>query len=538
MENNYVLAMYDVRGIQDYIFRTPRIKDAIGASAIVENIITDALKEAVHQVKLSADEYCLEWFHDGTGPVVPFCLDDKVKVQVLYIGGGNGYVLIDEDLCKEINQSMAKYVMEVSYSLQLSIATVPKKDNYSTDYYKLQKKMQKVKGNMPLSKPIGALPVMKVDAKTGYAIADEKHGDGTENVLKREKTEKLREESERAKYILDNYITEKDNDSILALVHIDGNNMGMRMRNLIQDKKDYTEAVNVMRQVSYQINHSYQSVFDKMEEHFNHDIQIKNKKNSYFLMKVLVAGDDITYLCNAQIALHTVEYYCQHIAGCSMTGGTDADSIRDYGFSVCAGIALFHSHFPFHAAYVVAEECCESAKKRAKEDIYKEELSTGEFRIGNWVDFQICKNIQAKALSAVRRKEYLTSAGESLLLRPYHIKVTQDIQTKQAIPREFEYEFLKRALQYFSNEKNSEKNLPRSFAKELRNAYSMGREQVGLLQNFLHSRNWKMPGELNGGEDEFYVEVSPVNAEMVLPTALWYDALEILDYYGLLEGKK
>ena len=40
-----VLAMYDVRGIQNYIYRTPHIKDAMGASIIIEDIIVNALED-------------------------------------------------------------------------------------------------------------------------------------------------------------------------------------------------------------------------------------------------------------------------------------------------------------------------------------------------------------------------------------------------------------------------------------------------------------------------------------------------------------
>ena len=38
----YYLVMYDVRGIQNYIYRTAKIKDAIGGSALVADIICDA----------------------------------------------------------------------------------------------------------------------------------------------------------------------------------------------------------------------------------------------------------------------------------------------------------------------------------------------------------------------------------------------------------------------------------------------------------------------------------------------------------------
>ena len=41
------LYMYDVRGIQDYIFRTNKVKEIIGASIIVEKVIIDLFKDAV-----------------------------------------------------------------------------------------------------------------------------------------------------------------------------------------------------------------------------------------------------------------------------------------------------------------------------------------------------------------------------------------------------------------------------------------------------------------------------------------------------------
>lgn len=70
MENNHtansqsggkVLAMYDIRGIQDYIYRTPHIKDAMGASLIIEDILKNALREACKNLKLKPEETDLEW---------------------------------------------------------------------------------------------------------------------------------------------------------------------------------------------------------------------------------------------------------------------------------------------------------------------------------------------------------------------------------------------------------------------------------------------------------------------------------------------
>ena len=102
MEEN-VVAMYDVRGIQKYIYKTAKVKDAIGASDLVEGIIDEALQKAVQMCGLSEEQTDLFWKEaiDELGcekrkrkKYIPkeYKEDDKKKVQVLFIGGGNGFV--------------------------------------------------------------------------------------------------------------------------------------------------------------------------------------------------------------------------------------------------------------------------------------------------------------------------------------------------------------------------------------------------------------------------------------------------------------
>lgn len=59
------IAMYEIRGIQDFIFLTVEVKDAIGAATIVENTITDALGYAVKRLiskgELLSERVELEW---------------------------------------------------------------------------------------------------------------------------------------------------------------------------------------------------------------------------------------------------------------------------------------------------------------------------------------------------------------------------------------------------------------------------------------------------------------------------------------------
>lgn len=513
MNEKRVLAAYDVRGIQSYIFKMPKIKDAIGASNMIENMIENALQYAaetlIAQGVLKRKDCQLKWCDANE---YFFYEENSSKIQVLFIGGGNAYVLFESaELCKKINRLMSKYVLDKTYSLQLAIAMVEVTGDYSVNYLNLQHNLISTKANMKLSRPLAAMPFMQVETNTGYPLTDKKVLD---NYVSSETYEKRKQEKIVTKHIseedkiLDSYKQEK---GTLAVVHLDGNNMGLRIRSLIEGKKDYTEAINEMRKISFHINTSYKKVFEEMQQKFNVDGKL-------VIRKIIVAGDDITYICAAEAALASVEYFCKNITkytmiGCGETLSTDEErqeAVTKYGFSVCAGIAYMKSHFPFWVAYETAEECCSSAKERAKQPVHME----GE-RVGNFVDFQVCKNIHASDIEAVREKEYMTASGENLCLRPYFIETDMDYGFAKNRERAYTFSNLKQWITYFSNEAN----IPRNFAKQLRNTYSQGENKVQLLQNFLESRNHKMPD----GTNESYIVLDKEK------TAKWYDALELMD---------
>lgn len=531
------LAMYDVRGIQDYIYKTAKVQDAIGASAIVEDIISEALKDAVEKESLSYD---LEWY-DENG-VLPYDVSkaSDTDVQVLYIGGGNAFVSFqDEDICQRVNHRMSRYVLEKTYSLQLAIAVTDQTENYAKDYKNIFDEMVREKANMEVSKPFGALPVMDVEIKTGLPACpvEKKDGDkaiGTsrETYLKKAKEDQVRDLIQRAK-IFDNYVESKGVDSTLAVVHIDGNNMGLRIRKLIGTTEDYETAVNKMREISYCINHSYKSVYEQMENHFNGYAGKGDGKKQYNVLKILTAGDDITYVCKGKYALSTVEYFCREIGKKTMNGGKNEKDIYLYGFSVCAGVAYIGSHFPFSVGYEVAEACCDSAKDMAKKpenmlpvdqdgkvitNVDGTAKSGVSYKIGNWVDFQICKNIHTGDLDKTRKLEYVTSHNEKLLIRPYELPLLNLKSREGAINK---YENLKCNIRYFQNDKK----IPHSHAKKLRNLYSSGQEVVNEFAAFLASRGWKMPD----GTVNMYTEDNQ---------ALWYDALELFDGFEEVDVEK
>ncbi len=525
-DNRAVLVMYDVRGIQNYIFKTSKVKDAIGASAIVEDIIENAIAYACKTKDISDSDIELEWCNTD-GPIA-YTEKDR-RVQVLYIGGGNAYLIYEsKELAVEISRIMARYTIDNTYSLQLAVAITDKTDSYKDDYRRLNEEMIRIKERMVVSKPLDALPIMEVEKKTGFPITSiEKYKDSliklsTESDLKRRagKSKRNLDGVSEVERILDSYTTRKGSDSMIAIVHIDGNNMGSRIRGLVEGIDDYKEAISLMRTISYNINNSYKAVFNNMADHYNNLIdnsQFGKKDNmNCFVMKILTAGDDITYVCNAKIAIATVEYFVKHIMEYGMLGMNGEKKNR---FSVCAGIAYINSHFPFNIGYAVAEECCNVAKKRAKE---KGNLVDGE--IGNWLDFQVCKNIHTLNLELTRNREYITRTGEKLYKRPYYIKTTDAFKRQDDNrDRREDIESFKEEMRIVNGDgkKGSadKKVIGRSFAKRLRNTYPIGEARVDELASFLRSRVSSFP-------DDLYYTDRDGNR-----TAIYYDALEMMDYY-------
>ena len=81
-----VLAMYDVRGIQSYIFKSNAAKEIVGASALVERIITEGLQEYIRTQETSKDScrYMTDWTQDDPKA---FLENPEVEMQILFIGG-------------------------------------------------------------------------------------------------------------------------------------------------------------------------------------------------------------------------------------------------------------------------------------------------------------------------------------------------------------------------------------------------------------------------------------------------------------------
>lgn len=392
------LYMYDVRGIQNYIFRTNKVKEIIGASMMVEDLILRLFERSADKLNLrvkSRVTYQNELLFSFTD-------EDNLDAEVLYYGGGNLLVLYHDELkAHEVSRLMCIDLVKETYSLQLAVASVEAQDenSYKEDYQKLRKEMERVKVNMPMSAPVSGFPITLNDPQTGSPFSQYAYDQKMtyESFRKRDFFEKHRLQKQIPN--IENFGS-KDGESLIAVVHIDGNEMGKRIRDKMSKVTSYHQAANVSRGISDEIKNLFtdkalKTVQDKVSE-FCTKAKIKGKDLDEAFREIIHAGDDITFVCNARIAMACVKEFMNVLE-------------KDGRYHACAGMYITHTHFPFARAYEYCEQLCASAKALSR------------IKPGNYVDFHVNYSGILNDIDDIRDKYYCDMFKHQLIARPYHI---------------------------------------------------------------------------------------------------------------------
>lgn len=414
-----VIAVYDIRGIQDFIFRTNRVKDIIGASDIVARVLTDSIR-AWFEEQQDAPAFRFDWL-DGQGApgqAFAFDADDGVRAEVLYIGGGNAYVAYrDARLAEQANRFIARRVLRETHTLSLASACVYMTDDYLSDQRRLMQRLARVKAEGRTARAVAGFPFTVEEQGSGLPCVRYEDGGrqriSTETLRKRERYQELAARQKAPYFALefDKMVEQKGRNSILAVVHLDGNSLGSGIQAHMQGCGDYAEAVLRMRKLSAQITDTFeQVVFQAMVQCLaEKGIDPNDRKNPLPMRPIIMAGDDLTFICRADLALDLTQACLDAVSTRNLAGDTPPGS----GFSACAGIVYANSHFPFSQSYALAEELCALAKQKAKT-----QAASTNGRVGSYVDFHICYKGNVDDIESLRGREYVTREGQLLLQRP------------------------------------------------------------------------------------------------------------------------
>lgn len=439
------LYMYDVRGIQDYVFRTNKVKEIIGASRLVNDLIKGLFLEVASEKELKIVDKISS--HDS----LQFSLDSdnsQIDAEIMYYGGGNLLVLFEkQEDGDDLSHRMCLELTKKTYSLQLAVASVEVhgEESYKEDYQALQKEMEKVKANMPTSLPVSGFPITFNDPLTGFPFSKVLDGEKVtyESFVKRESYKEYSKTHRVSNKELE------EGDRLVAIVHLDGNNMGNHIQEKMKNIHTYHEAAVAARTISEEIEHLFvETCLKEVEEKVPQFCkQVGIDKEGAF-RKIIGAGDDITFQCHGKIALLCVK--------------TFMDILKREGdkYHACAGIFICHSHFPFSRGYYYAEQLCDNAKKKNREYMNKD-MSKDT----NFIDFQTNYTGLINDIDYIRDHLYVSHNGKAIYGRPYHVGDSLD--------REDIYEL----DELFSILKEL-KSLPRNKLKNLREAFYVSEHQV------------------------------------------------------------
>ncbi len=415
MCEKYVLAMYDIRGKQEFIFRTNKLKEIAGGSAVIRDLYKDYLFPVSGKTENGNTK--IFYYKDENGNTIPnrdFTPKEFEKHisegyigEVVYDGGGNFLLLFKSmEIFKDITYEFTKAVMREVGTLQVlgTAVEIDNFDNYKEDQRRLRLKHSENEASESTIAPWVTLPISMIDRRTGMAITQRYDGIecSKETFAKLKKYKTLKDKESIKKF--DDMVLEKGTDSGLAVVYIDGNSMGAKVENLLKDTSDYSSCIKSLRAFSDEIQKIYvtegvESVVNVLDE------------NKYRV--VVAAGDEINFVVRKDEAFKCAKAYLDILA-------------KHENASSCAGIAVFNSHAPYSDAYRIAEECCESGKQLMK----KKKMQNACF-----IDFHMIQNGIGISLEEIRKHENTLSTSRPWLINTTEKSVDKDVTTYSEVER-------------------------------------------------------------------------------------------------------
>ncbi len=381
---------------QDYIFATNRLRENVGASELVRRVGTLFVLDAVRGVsgKTIYDDLPEALFRHLLDREINGKIEDGVAAEVVMAASGTALLVVDTPVRgRAMVAAVTERAAREAPGLLVRGAVSEPFRFGAEDERPVHKIIAEVDARLEAlahTLPLPAarflrLPVVAPCASSGmpaHCIDDQAPAAAysREILAKRAAREDGWERITRALQSLDGSFrlpkSIEDLDQIedvdwLAVVHADGNGIGSLMSRLHQ----YVEAegagdarryIDQLRQFSVALDRCALTAFAQALNALRPAAEL-----GIPVVPLLLGGDDLTVVCDGRQAIRLAERYLGAFERLSArTEGEDGNILARAAYkhsgiarlTCAAGVAVVKPHFPFHAAYDLAEELARAAK--------------------------------------------------------------------------------------------------------------------------------------------------------------------------------
>ncbi len=481
-----------IKGIQNFIFQTSKLKEIVGASEIVKGLSSELIKEILGK-------------------------DDFKESSVIISAAGNIKYLASEDDCRKIVKELPKKIQSLAPNVTIVQAVV----EYNENSDKLKKiidvaeeKLKAQRNKQSLSYSFNFMGV-ETERRTGEpALYDEKVA---EIKNKEEYNEKLQSESSQKKRnaqsnesllkevvgkeenitnrLCLNFeeIGSKDNDQWMAVIHADGNGLGNLIQNMFNDFeslqlsegetladqnnkvkesfKAFSEAID--KATKDAVKKAYETIKDKISD-----------TEKIPLRPILIGGDDVTIVMRADLAYDFTTKFLEKFEETSekeMKCLYDKYKINAFknGLSACAGIAYIKAKYPIYYGLHLAEDLCKESKKMVKKD--KPEFIPSAFAF-----YKVQESFIDNWETVKERTLKIKESNIDFFFGPYFIK-------KENTQNDNHIEYLTKKLNVLKNWENEEQSTTsalREIISELYENKEIAQFKINRLEQFEKGRKF------------------------------------------------
>ncbi len=371
-ETPHYLFATSARSIQSYALAGNKLRDMIGASALIEGLAG------------SGNDSLLERTLKAT------CNSGSEPVFARRQGGSIAILFEDEGDCHRFASAWSAATSVHVPGLQVDSVLVPMKSGLREALEKAHEALIRERNRLTPELP-AASPLAERSGRTGFPVTEIlRHKDEDETldlrqVRKRQSAkadrngflEKVLPENLKDPFSPESWPVEFDEiagqgeRSYVALLHADGNSLGEIVRKLGDslEGKPPKEGARTLLAFSDAIDAStleaVNSTLRELSE--NHWAEIENQDRPYPFRPIVCAGDDFTAMLRAEDGIEFAQSFLRLF---EETSRLRFAKLREEGLDLpthlvaAAGIAYVKPHFPFHLAYGLCESLCKEAKRK------------------------------------------------------------------------------------------------------------------------------------------------------------------------------